>query len=91
MVLRSAPVKLHWYQGASSRERSEVAAWVAVNDCSDIELIGIDRTVVAAFGAESRLHGWGTTEMRRDHDSVTHALAEVVTRLRHMQIGGLGQ
>jgi hypothetical protein len=81
-----APAKLYWYDGAPSHERAEVAAWVAMNDCSDIEVIGIDRTVVAAFGAKSRLHGWGTTEMRGDHDSVTRALAEVVARLRKMEM-----
>jgi hypothetical protein len=91
MLLRSAPVKLYWYQEASPDERAEVAAWIAVNDCSDIKIIGIDRAVVLAFASESRLHGWGTSEMRNHHDGVMGALAEAVARLRKMQVHGTGE
>ncbi len=86
MLLRSAIANLYWYQGAAPDEQAEVAAWMAEHDCSDIEIIGIDRTVVAAFGAKSKLHGWGTTEMRSDHDDLTGALAEAIARLRNMRI-----
>ena len=86
ILSRSAHTKLYWDPGASPDERTEVAAWLAANNCSDIDVVGIDRTVVAAFGAKERLHGWGTTEMRRDHATLTDALAEVVAHLRGMQV-----
>ncbi len=73
---------LFWDCRASDADRAEVNAWVATNDCSHVDIIGINEAVVTAFPPDADQMVQGVAEMRRHHDSLSAALTAVTARLR---------
>jgi hypothetical protein len=75
-------MNLFWDYSGSPDEHAEVYAWIAANDCADIDIIGITENVVTAFRAGDTLMVNSAAEMRHDHASLSAALTAAAARLR---------
>jgi hypothetical protein len=64
---------VYWYYPTpSADEQAEVCAWLTSHDSSLIAVIAISPTLVVM---ESLADGWGTSEHRSAHDTLTATLA----------------